>query len=217
VTYRSIEVLLNTVRSTNTADAHTTITISALEVYNETIRDLLRSDNAASSHAGGLTIRSRRDGVYVEGLSERRVVLLADFARLMDDAAASRATACNGVNETSSRSHLVVRARINTTATLDARTTTTTGHLNLIDLAGSERLKATCAVGDRLKEAQHINRSLSALGDVIAALGNGSRHVPYRNSKLTFLLQVRREREDTQNTKRAVFFVAHMRGFLWQQ
>lgn len=63
------------------------------------------------------------------------------------------------------------------------------GKLNLVDLAGSERVGKSGAEGNRLREAQHINRSLSALGDVIAALRSRQGHVPFRNSKLTYLLQ----------------------------
>ena len=90
------------------------------------------------------------------------------------------------LNARSSRSHLIVALDVITTK----RGKTTTAKLNLIDLAGSERLSKTGATGDRLKEAQNINKSLSALGDVINSLAKkGATHIPYRNSKLTFLLQ----------------------------
>jgi kinesin family member C1 len=90
-------------------------------------------------------------------------------------------------NQRSSRSHSVFQLR------LVGRNTATcanvSGVLSLVDLAGSERLNVSKATGDRLRETQNINKSLSCLADVIAALANNERHVPYRNSKLTYLLQ----------------------------
>ena len=90
------------------------------------------------------------------------------------------------MNDHSSRSHMVFT--LNLTG-VDASGAPRRGVLNLVDLAGSERLSRTGATGDRLKEAQSINKSLSALGDVIAARAEKAAHVPYRNSKLTYLLQ----------------------------
>jgi len=113
---------------------------------------------------------------------------LREVEELMALGSRHRTVGNNNVNLHSSRSHLVLQVKV---AGTNRRTGTRVyGKLNLIDLAGSERIKSTAATGQRLKEAQNINKSLSALGDVIAALGEGGgRHVPYRNSKLTFLLQ----------------------------
>ncbi len=98
-----------------------------------------------------------------------------------------RATASTKCNEHSSRSHYIFRMRIEGR---NARTgASTEGELNLVDLAGSERVKLSGAEGAVMKEAQAINKSLSSLGDVIAAMASKQQHVPYRNSKLTHLLQ----------------------------
>ena len=104
-------------------------------------------------------------------------------------ATSARKTASHGYNAQSSRSHLVVTVYVAATNDNDGKGLRS--KLHLIDLAGSERVSKTDASGDMLKEAQFINRSLSALGDVIAALANSSKHIPYRNSKLTSCLQVR--------------------------
>uniref|UniRef100_A0A0D9WIT2 Kinesin motor domain-containing protein n=1 Tax=Leersia perrieri TaxID=77586 RepID=A0A0D9WIT2_9ORYZ len=100
---------------------------------------------------------------------------------------ANRAVGSTALNERSSRSHSILTVHVRG---LDVKNKSTSrGCLHLIDLAGSERVERSEATGDRLKEAQHINKSLSALGDVIFALAQKNAHVPYRNSKLTQVLQ----------------------------
>lgn len=158
-----------------------------LEIYNETIRDLLAASESSGAAAGGLDIgQNKRGETLVRGLTVLSVETMADVVRGMDLASAHRTVSGHSVNDRSSRSHLVVT--VNTTVR-HPDGTVTRASLNLIDLAGSERVSKTEVTGDALKEAQHINKSLSALGDVIAALAARSKHVPFRNSKLTYMLQ----------------------------
>ncbi|KAL7680783.1 putative kinesin-like protein [Plasmopara halstedii] len=169
-----------------------TMKLSILEVYNEAIVDLLEGNGRTSgatspSAVRGLDVRVGKNGVYVENLIEVEVSNESDVLHLMRMGHSHRSVGSHDFNEHSSRSHLVLSISIETGIKSEARRRISKMHL--IDLAGSERVSKTAASGQRLKEAQNINRSLSALGDVIAALGANSKHVPYRNSKLTFLLQ----------------------------
>ena len=111
----------------------------------------------------------------------------ADVERVVATAHGNRAVAKTEMNAHSSRSHMVMR--ISRAATNAVSGDTTTAVMHLVDLAGSERLSRSQATGSALKETQHINKSLSALGDVVHALQSKAKHVPYRNSKLTYLLQ----------------------------
>lgn len=108
---------------------------------------------------------------------------------MLKKASQNRATGATNLNERSSRSHSVFTLRL--TGENPSTGERTVGILNLIDLAGSERLSMSGSVGDRLRETQAINKSLSCLGDVIHALVNNKEggHIPYRNSKLTYLLR----------------------------
>jgi len=164
-----------------------------LEIYNEKLVDLLCAAPTSASAGGdgedgALTIRQRPSGeIYVEGVTSRSVAHLADLTKLLAEGSARRTRGETNMNAASSRSHAVL--------TLHLRLAYGDGvarhsKLHLIDLAGSERADATGATGARLKEGAQINKSLSALGGVISALTTPGRpHIPYRDSKLTRLLQ----------------------------
>jgi kinesin family protein C1 len=107
--------------------------------------------------------------------------------QVLKQASENRAVASTNCNERSSRSHSVFTLKISGKNRVTEELLE--GTLNLIDLAGSERLSNSGSTGDRLKETQAINKSLSSLADVIISLSNKEAHVPYRNSKLTYLLQ----------------------------
>ncbi|KAI0501532.1 hypothetical protein KFK09_016477 [Dendrobium nobile] len=161
---------------------------SFLEIYNEQITDLL---NPSSTN---LLIREDpRKGVHVENLTEFEVENVVDILKLLIQGAANRKVAATNMNRESSRSHSVFTCTIESRWQTDSTSTLRFARLNLVDLAGSERQKTSGAEGERLKESSNINKSLSTLGHVImvlADLANGrQRHVPYRDSRLTFLLQ----------------------------
>ncbi|NXD30096.1 KIFC3 protein, partial [Spelaeornis formosus] len=184
INQRALQLLFSEVRG-KAADWDYTITVSAAEIYNETLRDLLGKEPQEK-----LEIKLCPDGsgqLYVPGLTEFRVQSVEDINKVFEFGHIKRVTECTNLNEHSSRSHALL---IVTIRGLDRSTgLRTTGKLNLVDLAGSERVGRSGAEGSRLREAQHINKSLSALGDVIYALRSRQGHVPFRNSKLTYLLQ----------------------------
>ncbi|CAN1307272.1 Kinesin-like protein KIN-12D [Linum perenne] len=134
-----------------------------------------------------------KKGVYVENLSECEVQTVSDIIKLLAQGSLNRKVAATNMNRESSRSHSVFTCEIESKWEKDSTTNLRFARLNLVDLAGSERQKSSGAEGDRLKEAASINKSLSTLGHVIMILvdvANGKpRHVPYRDSRLTFLLQ----------------------------
>ncbi|KAE8297821.1 Kinesin-like protein KIFC3 [Larimichthys crocea] len=129
----------------------------------------------------------RQRTAYVPGLTQFTVQSAEDINRVFELGHVNRATACTNLNEHSSRSHALLI--ISVCGYNGATGSRTQGKLNLVDLAGSERIAKSGAEGSRLREAQCINKSLSALGDVINALRSKHAHVPFRNSRLTYLLQ----------------------------
>ena len=124
--------------------------------------------------------------VQVEGATSLPADSPGDVMRIFARGSARRTTASTLMNAESSRSHLICSLVV--TLTNRRSGAQTTGKLTLVDLAGSERIDKSGAEGDMLKEAQSINKSLSALGDVIAGLTSGAQHIPYRNHPLTMLM-----------------------------
>ncbi|ELT99958.1 hypothetical protein CAPTEDRAFT_223727 [Capitella teleta] len=167
------------------------VTFSMLEIYNEQVRDLLNKDNPK----GGLQVRQNpKIGFYVQDLKKVPVGSYKEIERRMEQGTASRTVASTQMNATSSRAHTVVTITFDQIIKGDSGETKKSSVMNLVDLAGSERADSTGATGDRLKEGANINKSLSALGNVISALadqssGNKKVLVPYRDSVLTKLLQ----------------------------
>jgi kinesin family member 5 len=167
----------------STEEIEFTVRVAYMEIYMEKIRDLLQPAN------DNLPIHEdQKRGVYVKGLNEVYVGSIAEVYHVLEIGGQARAVAATNMNQESSRSHsiFVLEVAQKNTSTGSQRS----GRLFLVDLAGSEKVGKTGASGQTLEEAKKINKSLSALGMVINALSDGkSSHIPYRDSKLTRILQ----------------------------
>jgi kinesin family protein C2/C3 len=183
----------------------TTVQVSVLEIYNERIYDLLAAAGGGGGGGGSreqsppllppseqaadrLDVKAAPDGngMHVPGLKMERVASSEDVAALLAAAARNRSSFATNMNEHSSRSHLVLSVYVTAAPRAGGcGAGVLRGKLHLVDLAGSERVGRSGVQGERLKEAQAINKSLSALGDVIAALQQRAPHVPFRNSKVS--------------------------------
>nr|CAH8820885.1 unnamed protein product [Trichobilharzia regenti] len=158
------------------------IKVSYFEIYMEKIRDLLDVSKT------NLPVHEDKDRVpYVKGITEKFVSTPEELFKAIDEGKANRHVAVTNMNEHSSRSHSVLLINVRQ-ENLETQKKLH-GKLYLVDLAGSEKVAKTGAEGTVLDEAKNINKSLSALGNVINALVEGSSHVPYRDSKLTRILQ----------------------------
>ena len=185
---RSVRQIFETAEKDSERGWRFTMKAAMLEIYNEELRDLLgnalpegKKHTIASSDTGEAA------GVDVSYLEWFNVGSSDDVEQLLSKATKMRSVGATAMNAQSSRSHMVFMLAIDGTNAATGQKLS--GALNLIDLAGSERVDKSEVTGSRLKETTSINKSLSALGDVIGALGSKDSHVPYRNSKLTFLLQ----------------------------
>ncbi|XVF15873.1 hypothetical protein REPUB_Repub09cG0193700 [Reevesia pubescens] len=161
---------------------------SAMEIYNESVRDLLSADSTPLR-----LLDDPERGTVVEKLTEETLRDWNHFKELLSVCEAQRQIGETSLNETSSRSHQILRVTIESSAREflgNDKSSTLAATVNFVDLAGSERASQTLSAGARLKEGCHINRSLLTLGTVIRKLSKGrSGHIPFRDSKLTRILQ----------------------------
>ena len=187
---RTIQDIFNYIEMTSNENTKFIIRASFLQIYNENISDLLKPDKK------NLQIREdKKKGIYVDLLSEWAVRTPVDLYALLKKGGNLRATSSTYMNDVSSRSHavfVITVEQMTTELNQGNKTQIKVGKLNLVDLAGSERIRITGTTGQQLEESKKINKSLSCLGNVINALTdkkNKNNYIPYRDSKLTRLLQ----------------------------
>ena len=178
ITPNTFDYIFNKIKESN---SQFLIRCSFLELYNEDILDLLQKSKPS------LELKEHADkSVYVKDLTSMPVHSPSDMENIMKLGNKYRSVAATSMNDESSRSHSVFTITIE--QLLNSQKVRV-GKLNLVDLAGSERQSKTGATGERLKEGSKINQSLSTLGNVISSLVDNKPHIPYRDSKLTRLLQ----------------------------
>ncbi|CAD8189553.1 unnamed protein product [Paramecium pentaurelia] len=183
---RTFEQIINIINNNSDSNKKFLLRCSYIEIYNEEIHDLLSKDVKQRYE-----LKEGQQGIFVKDLNIPIVKTLQEMDKYMVLGAQNRSVGATAMNKESSRSHCIFTVYIECSMNDEkGNERITAGKLNLVDLAGSERQSKTQATGDRLKEATKINLSLSALGNVISALVDGkTQHIPYRDSKLTRLLQ----------------------------
>ncbi|KAL6788632.1 P-loop containing nucleoside triphosphate hydrolase protein [Trichoderma sp. SZMC 28012] len=188
---RATHMIYDTVTQLKEKSWDYTLEGSFVEVYNEELNDLLTPNERTAEGRLTRKLEIRHDEIRkqttIMGCKSVRLNSADTVELMLEEAQKNRSVAATKANERSSRSHSIFILKL--IGENSATGERCEGTLNLVDLAGSERLKHSQVEGDRMKETQNINKSLSCLGDVIEALGRGSGHIPYRNSKLTHLLQ----------------------------
>ncbi|KAF4548753.1 Kinesin motor domain-containing protein 7 [Elsinoe fawcettii] len=186
---RAVTQIYDTAKSLEDKGWKYTMEGSFIEVYNETLNDLLGKAEDWEKKKHEIKHDPLKLRTIVTDVNTVHLDSPSRVNSILEQAGRNRSVAATKANSRSSRSHSVFILKLTGENTVTGERSE--GTLNLVDLAGSERLSHSGATGERMKETQHINKSLSCLGDVISALGQGKEggHVPYRNSKLTYLLQ----------------------------
>jgi len=181
VSHRTITEIFKVVDDASTS-CEWTVTGSVIELYRQDIRDLYAMSQDEADQRK-LQIRAES----IEGLLEKECKTAAELTEVISEASKARKVASTALNKDSSRSHLLFVIKI---TSINRETgEKIQGKIMIVDLAGSERLAKSMVTGEEAKEAIEINKSLTALGDVIEALTTGQKQIPYRNHKLTMLMQ----------------------------
>lgn len=184
-------VLQQLFRKLELEDAESTVKCSFIELYNEELRDLLAVDEGVKLKIYDDNSRRGHSSTVVQGMEEKHIKTAAEGVKVLQEGSLKRQVAATKCNDLSSRSHTVftVTTYVRKPNENGVDALVSAGKLNLVDLAGSENIQRSGAENKRATEAGLINKSLLTLGRVINALVDKSAHIPYRESKLTRLLQ----------------------------